>query len=153
MVIIGYEVLNKSVVSSGANHQINHANIIFLFLSLYFWWVTLAVALQTFQCKLGQINYLFINQTRSNSLRCRILMFNIMLLVNKALLVVLTICVELCYTGETRCPLFSTLCAAFGSNVGKSCQRVEKHFSSILTNFSLNIFNVFTMKRITLQMR
>ena len=28
--------------------------------------------------------------------------------------------------------LFSTLCAAFGSNVGKSCQRVEKQFSSIL---------------------
>ena len=28
--------------------------------------------------------------------------------------------------------LFSTFCAAFGSNVGKSCQCIEKHFSSIL---------------------
>ena len=40
-----------------------------------------------------------------------------------------------CYNGETRCPLFSTLCAAFGSNVGKSCQHVQKHVSSILIQF------------------
>ena len=41
-------------------------------------------------------------------------------------------CIDNVLSFETRCPLFSTLCAAFGSNVGKSCQRIEKHFSSFL---------------------
>ena len=47
--------------------------------------------------------------------------------VNKAPLVVLTMCLAL-LNGAKRC-------AAYGSNVGKSCQRVEKHFSSIPKHF------------------
>ena len=41
---------------------------------------------------------------------------------------------------------------AFGSTVGKSCQRVEKHFWSILKHL-LNMVYVFTMDWVTLQMR
>ena len=52
--------------------------------------------------------------------------------------------------GETS--FFFSVCTAFGSTVGKSCQCVEKHFSSILKHL-LNIVNVFTMDWVTLQMR
>ena len=38
------------------------------------------------------VKYLFIHQTKSNSLSCRILMYNIMFPVKKALLAVLTMC-------------------------------------------------------------
>ena len=50
-----------------------------------------------------------------------------LLLVNKPLLVVLTMCLAY-YNGANRCPLFSTFCAEFVSNVGKSCQRVGDAF-------------------------
>ena len=56
-----------------------------------------------------------------------------LLLVNKALLVVLTMCLALLQRGETLSFVFNVnFCAEFVSNVGKICQRVEKHFSSIL---------------------
>ena len=59
-----------------------------------------------------------------------------LLLVNKALLVVLTMCLALLQRGETLSFVFNiNFCAAFGSNVGKSCQCIEKHFSSILKHF------------------
>ena len=82
---------------------------------LYFWWVTLAVDLQNFNVRCGK--YLFINQTKSNSLRCRILMFNIMLLVNKALLVVLPMCLALLQRADTLSFVFNALCSIWMRNI------------------------------------
>ena len=71
--------------------------------------------------------------------------------VNIAQLAVLTVCGSaLLQRGETS--FVFNVCAAFGSTIGKSCQRVEKHSSSILKHL-LNIVNVFTMDWVTLQMR
>ena len=65
-----------------------------------------------------------------------------LLLVNKALLVVLTMCLALLQRGETLSFVFNVnFCAQFVSNVGKSCQRVEKHFASILDILITNSIN------------
>ena len=70
--------------------------------------------------------------------------------VNIARLAVLTVCGSaLLQRGETS--FVFNICAAFGSTVRKSCQRVEKQFSSILKHL-LNIVNVLTMDWVTLQM-
>ena len=63
--------------------------------------------------------------------------------VNIALLAVLTVCGSALLQRDETSFVFN-VCAAFGSTVGKSCQRVEKHFSSILKHL-LNIVNVLTM--------
>ena len=46
----------------------------FLFQRLYFWWVYWLLLRKSFNVSCDKL--LFINQTKSNSLRCRILMFN-----------------------------------------------------------------------------
>ena len=62
--------------------------------------------------------------------------FNL-LLVNKALFVVLAMCLALLQRGETLSFVVNVLCriCTFVSNVGKSCQHVDKHFSSLLKHF------------------
>ena len=62
--------------------------------------------------------------------------------VNIALLAVLAVRVS--FVGNETSFVFN-VCAAFGSTVGKSCQRIEKHFSSILEHL-LNVVNVFTLQ-------
>ena len=71
--------------------------------------------------------------------------------VNMVLLAVLTVCRSALLQRDEMSFVFN-VCAAFRSTVGKSCQCVEKHFSSILKHL-LNIVNVFTMDWVTLQMR
>ena len=69
---------------------------------------------------------------------------NILLLVNKGLLMgVLTVCVSVLLQQGKMSFVFN-VCSAFGSTVGKSCQCIEEHFSSILKHL-LNIVNIFTM--------
>ena len=105
---------------------------------------------KTFNVSCGK--YLFNNQTKSNSLRYRILMFNIMLLVNKALLVVLPMCLALLQRGETFSFVFNALCSIQIKGWKNAVNALRNIFHPFLYNF-VEHFNVFTMERITLQMR
>ena len=66
-----------------------------------------------------------------------------MLLVNKALLVVLPMCLALLQPGDTLSFVFNSFCS-----IGiKRWETLFTHYYII----SLNIFNIFTMEQITLQ--
>ena len=74
-------------------------------------------------------------QTKSNSLRCRILMFNIMLLINKALLVVLPMCLALLQRGDTFSFVFNALCSIWIKRWKKLSTSWETFFYPFLYNF------------------
>ena len=82
----------------------------------------MAVALQKFNVSCGKL--LFINQTKTQTQNFDVQLN--LLLVNKALLVVLTMSLALLQRGKTLSFVFNLLNSInyFGSNVGKS--RIEK---------------------------
>ena len=141
------KLMNWSVATLGANCQtINQAvtNFFLRFLAVAPQKVLMQVAANSLY-ELNKINF------SQNFLFCRILMFNWIFVAFKQSVIGCVDSVWSTLLQRSEMSLFSTFCAALGSNVGKSCQHVEKHFSSILKHL-LNIVNVFTMDWVTLQM-